>query len=532
MDRKSLTAFFVLGTAVLLGIVTDLLLTETAWGLNVSIWSAFALLAVHFGLKTRDKRGLAPHWPLAFLILIFASLFAWRDSLILNALDGFVVFTLFALLAARIRYEWSPWQPLGEYAARLGYVLFSGFQGAAPTVQKDVDWNQLAQGESAGSAKAVGRGMLLALPILALFTFLLASADARFEKILTNTVRIDAGSLMTHLVVILASSWLAAGYLRDMAQRDSVSVTTWRYPFALGIVEIGIVLGLLDLLFAAFVTLQIPYLFGGAGHVIGRAGVTYAEYARRGFFELLWVAALVLPLLLHGHAMLRAAGRGGEKLFRMLAGLMILLLFVIMASAMQRMQLYQREYGLTELRFYSTAFMGWLVLVFVWFVPTVLGGLRDRFTFGAVIAGMALIVALHVINPDAYIVRTNVARAAELKSFDPRYSSSLSLDSVPALVDALPDLSPSDRKALMNGIWRHYLRLSQDWRGWSLSRARAMETMNGLDFSEETVPGHPPTEITPVIPIPFTPEDKKKLRFTPLLEGAGTPIPESNPPTK
>src|SRR5688572_3349268 len=155
MDRKSLTAFFVLGTAVLLGIVTDLLLTETAWGLNVFIWSAFALLAVHLGLKTRDKRGLAPYWPLASLILIFASLFAWRDSVVLNAFDGFVVFTLFALLAAKIRYEWSPWQPFGEYAARVGYVLFSGFQGAAPSVQKDVDWTQLTQGDSAGSVKSV-----------------------------------------------------------------------------------------------------------------------------------------------------------------------------------------------------------------------------------------------------------------------------------------------------------------------------------------------------------------------------------------
>src|SRR5439155_19156209 len=139
--------------------------------------------------------------------------------------------------------------------------------------------------------------------------------------------------------------------------------------------------GMLDLLFGVFVLLQIPYLFGGAQHVVTRAGVTYAAYARRGFFELVFLSALVLPLLLHSHAMLRNAGRGGELIYRLLGGTQVLLVMVIMASAVLRMRLYQAEYGLTELRFYTTAFMVWLALVFAWLVPTVLCGLRQRFAF-------------------------------------------------------------------------------------------------------------------------------------------------------
>src|SRR5688572_10875428 len=123
MDSKSLAALFLLGTAVLFGVLTDLLLTDVSWGLNVSFWSAFVLVVVHFSLKARDNRGLAPYWPLACLILLFAGLLAWRDSPTLKALDGIVLFSLVAFLAARIRYEWSPWQPFGEYAARLSRVL-------------------------------------------------------------------------------------------------------------------------------------------------------------------------------------------------------------------------------------------------------------------------------------------------------------------------------------------------------------------------------------------------------------------------
>src|SRR5688500_13630801 len=143
MDRKSLAALFLLGIAVLFGIVTDLLLTDVSWGLNVSLWSAFVLVVVHFCLKARDKRGLASHWPLACLILHFAGLFACRHSTTLKALDGIVLFSLIAVLAARIPFEWSPWQPFGEYAARASRVLLFGFTGAASVVQPDLDRKQL-----------------------------------------------------------------------------------------------------------------------------------------------------------------------------------------------------------------------------------------------------------------------------------------------------------------------------------------------------------------------------------------------------
>ena len=60
----------------------------------------------------------------------------------------------------------------------------------------------------------------------------------------------------------------------------------------LGIVEVTVVLGLLDLLFLVFAVVQLPYLFGG---VVQVARLGYSEYARRGFFELVWVAGLTLP---------------------------------------------------------------------------------------------------------------------------------------------------------------------------------------------------------------------------------------------
>lgn len=122
--------------------------------------------------------------------------------------------------------------------------------------------------------------------------------------------------------------------------------------------------------------MQARYLFGGEGRFLASAGLTYAEYARRGFFELVTVTALVLPLLLLAHWLLRSEKPLHPRLLRVLSASLVALLFVVMASALQRKRLYTAELGLTELRFYTTVFMAWIFVVLVLFLFTVLWGCR------------------------------------------------------------------------------------------------------------------------------------------------------------
>jgi hypothetical protein len=230
----------------------------------------------------------------------------------------------------------------------------------------------------------------------------------------------------------------------------------------------------MNLLFLLFVVVQFRYFFGGAAHVVATTGLTYAEYARRGFFELVAVAVLVLPLLLAAHWLLRKENPWHERIFRALAGAQLLLLFVIMASAVERMRLYQSEYGLTELRLYTTAFMVWLAIVFIWFALTVLRGRRARFAFGAMMTGLVMIIALHALNPDALIVRVNAARASAGRGFDVSYATSLSADAVPALMEAAPALSEADRRAITDRLRQRWSSSeSAGWRSWNWSRAQA-----------------------------------------------------------
>jgi hypothetical protein len=285
----------------------------------------------------------------------------------------------------------------------------------------------------------------------------------------------DPGDLVLHVALVALFAWVSAGLVREYLFKPKpidAAVEPW---FRLGATELTVVLALLDLLFLAFVLVQLRYLFGGASLVEARTHLTYAEYARHGFFELVTVAALVLPLLLLADWVRRRDPGSRDRLFQVLAGALILLLFVVMASALQRMRLYQREYGLTELRVYTTGVMLWLAVVFVWTGFTVLRGRRDLFAVGALVSGFAAIFAINVVNPDALIARTNLNRP----NLDLPYLMQLSDDATPELVKALPTLEPRLRQQLALEL-SYRKRSKSDWRTWNLSRHRARQALDDL----------------------------------------------------
>jgi len=291
---------------------------------------------------------------------------------------------------------------------------------------------------------------------------------------------VNLPQLFSHFFVVGFFAWCTGGYLRGILWGQELAAVKGKRPLSvsLGATEGGVMLGILDALFLAFVAVEIRYFFGGSALVKATTGLTYAEYARSGFFSLFGVTVLVLPLLLVVHWLMAQRGAGGERVFRVLGGAQIVLLFVVMASAVERMRLYQAEYGLTEERLYATAFMVWLAVVLLWFTMTVLRGRRDRFAFGAMVTGFGLVIALQALNPDALIARTNLERARAGRRLDVRYATLLSADAVPAVVAALPDLTPPQRCAVASEVLKRWPpSQSSDWRSWNWSEARAIKVV-------------------------------------------------------
>jgi hypothetical protein len=252
--------------------------------------------------------------------------------------------------------------------------------------------------------------------------------------------------------------------------------------FTLGTVEIAVILGLVNLLFLSFVIVQVPYLFGGMDLVQNTPDFKLAVYARRGFGELVTVSALVLPILLASHWLIKKESPFTEKLFRGLAGVQIALLFVIMASAVQRLVLLTGNlgYGLTTIRLYPMILMTWLAIVFAWFGLTVLRGARRHFAWGALWSAFLILGATHVLNPDAFIVSTNIQLMRQGRDFDATYNSRLSDDAMPELIKSFGFISDNDQQIVIRRIAKRFCekREEADLRSWSYSRGNALRMLN------------------------------------------------------
>jgi hypothetical protein len=472
MGSRTRLALALLGAALFLGLLGDELFRgATPLGLNVFLWVlALAVVLVGLGIWRSTPLAGGRRWMLPTLVL-FAGLVVWRDSawlLTLNLFALVVALTLGALRTPRPVHR----AGLSDYVVGLGYASAAVGGRTVTLMQEDIDWAELPKGPQAKQAVAVGRGLMLAAPLLFVFGALFVAADSVFQGYVSDAVP-NSRELMTHLLLVAVFGWISAGMLWEYLSRPEPVEADVQPSFRLGGTELAVVLGLLDLLFLAFVLVQLRYLFGGASLVEERTHLTYAEYARHGFFELVTVAALVLPLLLLADWLRRRESPRDDRVFRLLAGALIVLLFVVMASALQRMRLYQREYGLTELRLYASGVMVWLAVVFVWAAATVLRGRRDLFAVGALVSGFAAIFVMNALNPDALIARTNLNRP----KLDLPYLMNLSDDATPTLVKALPSLDPALRAQLEQELAARR-RGQSDWRTWNWSRSRAQAALD------------------------------------------------------
>ncbi|OZD08476.1 hypothetical protein CH275_04805 [Rhodococcus sp. 06-235-1A] len=285
----------------------------------------------------------------------------------------------------------------------------------------------------------IGMVAFVTVVLCVVFAALFGAADRRFADALAAVVpEFDVESLVgrTLVFVLTTAGALAVAYIALHPPRfDRLAPSPRR---TLRLWEWMIPLGAVVALFTVFVGFQVPTLFGGQGHVLTTEGLTNAEYARQGFWQLL--AVTVLTLLVIAVTVIKAGriARRDRIALRALLGALCVLSMVIVASALHRMSLYEEQYGYTTLRLFVTAVEWWLGSVFVLLI---VAGVRmsGRWLPRAVGVGAVLtVLALAALNPDAYIARHNVERFEQTGRIDTSYVGGLSADA-DAELERLPD---------------------------------------------------------------------------------------------
>ena len=462
---RSSATWLTVGSALLIGLLADQFLRTGTFGLAASLMFVVgAPVAIWAGnLKRIESRALiagaalfacwftvrASPWLLwpdllaALILLVLGASFAVRGS-------------TFDLGAAELAARFV--QALVQLTAGIGFV-------ATPIVR--------VRGRL-GSVAPIARGVLIALPIAALLAGLLASADPVFASFIN--LNIDLGQLILDVFFVAFGSLCAAGLLRltvaEPIQR--VDGPKWR----LGATEALVVLAILDAVFAAFAFAQVLAATGGATSTLRSAGVTYSDYARSGFFQLLWVSGITLVVLVLFSRVSKLTERRSRLAFLVLAECAIALTLMIDVVAFRRLSLYEEAYGFTMLRLYSHVFAVWLSIVFILLAADFLGlGRARRWFIGATLTtGAILLLGLNFVNPEAVVVALNTNHAQAVHRIDGAYLSELSSDATPALITSMSELEPGLKAQVRDAVCAGPRTYSPYWAAFNLADAQAAST--------------------------------------------------------
>jgi Domain of unknown function (DUF4153) len=329
----------------------------------------------------------------------------------------------------------------------------------------------------------VVRGAALGSLLLLVFGSLFAAADRAFARIASDLLlpNVDLGLLPARLIVF-AATLVGSGALILAGRRYAIptkgDATASEPTRRLGRTEWLTALTLLDLLFLGFVLIQVTILFAGHRYVLATEGVTYAEYARQGFFQLLVVGALTLAVIAGAVRWARREGPRDMLLLRFLLGTLSVLTLVILASALRRLNLYEDAYGLTQLRFSVHATILWMAGIFVLLLAAGATMRTSWLPRVAVLFTATGILAFTLVNPDGVVAEHNVRRFQETGILDLHYASSLGVDAVPALAELPPGL----RCWVLRPVAER-LTVDDPLLGWNAARSKARELLGPVGSS-------------------------------------------------
>ncbi len=439
MNKKFLKFYLIFIFALTLGILVDYLFYGKPIGVSffvfVSIFIIFSLiLARKFGQKLTKIQYL-----LLIPIILFSVMVFLRTSGFLtffNIINTLFLTSLFLILFSGenlLNFNFK------KYLLSPLSFLLKSFRKSAQFIEENIKQIEAKKKIGSPEFRSTLRGIIISIPILALLIWLFASADIVFQKYLDRLLKISIDpEIVSRILRVLVASYFFIGIFAQAftnKKSENSSIENNQSKF-LGFIESSIILGTVGLLFLVFISIQFVYLFGGKEYVWGiEEYITYSEYARKGFGELIAVSIISFLLIYGIDKFGKRENLSQKRLFKILSSILVFATFVIMTSAFTRLSLYVDGYGYTFSRLLGFIFLFWLFFIFLFFLYKILSEQKEaHFIFSAFWLTILFWAGINFLNPDAFAAKKNIERYLQGKQLDVWYLVWLSDDAIPEIV--------------------------------------------------------------------------------------------------
>lgn len=286
-------------------------------------------------------------------------------------------------------------------------------------------------------------GIVISIPLVIVVLFLLMSADAVFENVFDKMFEnlniftlIGDGILSSILfVVVFFCAYMLLSFLSNYNVNGTKKETEGGEP----IIAIT-VCAILSVIYVLFCGIQVVYLFiGSKASFTLPNGMTYAQYAREGFFQLLFVCIINLILVLVGIYLFRES-----KILKVFLCIITSCTYIMIASSAMRMLLYIQYKYLTFLRVFVLWALLVIALVMIGVMITIFKKDFNFFKYSTIVV-TCLYLVLSFARVDYFVAKVNIDNMEKETQYDffkgievyDDYSYlfyNLSLDAAPAIL--------------------------------------------------------------------------------------------------
>lgn len=478
--KEKTAAIFI---AIALGFICNQSFFNGNYGISYPIFTLLVILSFLYKHK-KDVERVKPFGVFllctAFIICMNYSI---HSNIILSLLNLMAVPILITASFLIIRYEEIKWDSIGFMFSVFNRIIPAAFENILkPILFISSGIKNKGKRELNPQSKGILIGLLLSIPLLIIIIPLLSSADSVFGYYTNNFYRslinINIGNTLWDIIRIIILASYLFGFLWSFRYSYKGNNGPSKVNGSLEPVTVITVLVVINLVYLLFTIIQFSYLYGG--EKVLPNGFTYAEYARRGFFELILVTVINFTILIMATKYTKRKNNS-YILLNIFYTLLIGFTFNMLYSAHYKMSLYESAFGYTYLRIFVHFFLMLLLILFV----IALSGIWIKKVPVAklsIIAALLMYVFINYANVDSIIARKNIERYYSTGKIDIHYISQLSYDAVPQVIEFLKENTGNDslNKYLNDYIARNKNQLSRNrkWYEFNYSRYMAEKVLN------------------------------------------------------